>query len=344
MQLKTGAIVNIAWPDTKVRKTNAPYDGPMTIVGLCKDGYYKVGHAALLLIDYRTTEVRYFDFGRYHTPYGYGRARDVESDPELRIDIKAELVDNRVVNLPQILLELQKNPSTHGDGKLYATITHDIDYDRSFNTAKLIQSTEATLYGPFQFFGTNCSRFVATIYKAGLNYGWKRWKINLSYLYFHTCLTNIITTHTHKNMYVVDYGTWQYVESKRSIYNTTAGIDGHHSEESVNVHSRQAIPEYAHCLAGVGGNTFFTVKRTSRSHLFRIRRYSEDGHLEIDDFYKLNTVGFDITRPYRIDYISTGIHVKIRQGDLVYKLTNMRYNQDAVKYPKTKTWRFKRYT
>jgi len=57
VQLKTGAIVNIAWPDTKVRKTNAPYDGPMTIVGLCKDGYYKVGHAALLLIDYRTTEV-----------------------------------------------------------------------------------------------------------------------------------------------------------------------------------------------------------------------------------------------------------------------------------------------
>jgi len=333
MQLKTGAIVNIAWPDTKVRKTNAPYDGLMTVVGLCKDGYYQVGHAALLLIDYRTNEVRYFDFGRYHTPYGYGRARDIESDPELHIETKAELVDNQVSNLPEILLELQSNPSTHGDGKMYATITHDIDFDRSYNTAKLIQATEATLYGPFQFFGTNCSRFVATVYKAGLNHGWKRWKINLSYLYFHTCLTNIITTHTHKNMYVVDHGTWRHEENKMAIYNTTASIEDANTNH-VAVHSRQAIPEEAQCLSGTGGDTFFTIKRTGRSHLFRIRRYSEYGHLEIDDFFKLNTVGLDITRPYQ----------KIKQGDQVYKLTNMRYNQESVSYPKTKTWRFKRYT
>ena len=105
----------------------------------------------------------YFDFGRYHTPGGFGRIRDIETDPEAEIKQKAEIIGDKINNIEEILVEISNNKSYHGEGKLYSSIINRINFSSAFNYAKKWQEKGAIPYGPFVRNGTNCSRFVATI-------------------------------------------------------------------------------------------------------------------------------------------------------------------------------------
>lgn len=339
MELKTGAFVALSWPDTKIPKASSWYDGLMTVMGICKNGYYHVGHAALLLIDYRNGDVMYFDFGRYHTPLGYGRVRDVQSDPELEVKTKAIVEEGKIINIKDILLEIDNNKSTHGDGKLVSAITSDIDFDLASASAKSIQGREAVPYGPFQPFGTNCSRFVANIYRSGFTSYLKKRRISNWYLYFHTPTSNVIYTHRKENVFIVEQGKFRIEKSMLNVFLNKAK----HSPVSqvTDVETKINFPESVFCLAGTGGNTYFLLDKTEKSHLFRIRRYSEHAVLEIDEIYQLQTIGFNASRAYEFSYISNGIAVKIKQGDQVFTLKNVKYqNQKPVqaKSLKHKLW------
>ena len=340
MELKTGAIVALSWPDTKIRNASSWYDGLMSIMGICKDGYYSVGHAALLLIDYRTGKIRYFDFGRYHTPFGYGRVRDEQSDPELTINTRAEVVEGNIINIKDILLELQDNRSTHGDGKVVCSITDGIDYDLAIASSKSIHGRGAVPYGPFQFTGSNCSRFVARIYKAGFTSYLKKRRISNWYLYFHTPTSNIIFTHTRENVFIVEQGEFRVEESMMDIYKNTSKVSKETKIEKTP--KKIKLPESVFCLSGTGGDTYFQLDKTNKNHLFRVRRYSEYGELEIDDIFQLQNIGFDINKPYGFDYISNGIEVKIKQDKKVFVLKNIKYQNRKPVLPnksiKKKLW------
>lgn len=339
MELKTGAFVALSWPDTKIRNASSWYDGPMKLLGICKDGYYHVGHAALLLIDCRNGDVRYFDFGRYHTPFGYGRVRDVQSDPELRIETKAIVEGDKIVNIDEVLLELDTNKSTHGDGKLVASVTMGIDYDLALASAKSVQGREAVPYGPFQPFGTNCSRFVASIYKAGFTSYLKKRKISNWYLYFHTPTSNVIYTYQGGNVFIVQGGEFRTEESMMNVF---LNKPKHYLKSTSDTPKKEVdLPESVFRLTGTGGDTYFHLSETEKSHLFRIRRYSEYGDLEIDDIYQLQSLGFVVDRAFEFSYISNGISVKIKQGKEVFILKNVKYlNQKptASKSLKQKIW------
>ena len=43
------------------------------------------------------------DFGRYHTPDGYGRVRDAETDPDVGIPLLAKIKNNEILNIDTIL-------------------------------------------------------------------------------------------------------------------------------------------------------------------------------------------------------------------------------------------------
>lgn len=159
----SATIVVLAWPDTKVIHEGKWYDEPMRWFGVIKDGYYKAGHAALLLIDNDSGDIEYFDFGRYHTPIKYGRVRDQHTDPDIKMKHKALINDGAIINMHEILLERFNNKSCHGDGRLTASIVKNIDYEKAYSKAKQMQEREAICYGPFELFGTTCSRLVAQI-------------------------------------------------------------------------------------------------------------------------------------------------------------------------------------
>ena len=156
-------IIALAWPNTRVVKEGKWYDYPMELLGFIKDGYYKVGHAALLLVNHSNGDVQYFDFGRYHTPYQYGRVRDRETDPDISINIKAIIENNEIININEILLDRYNNKACHGEGFLNAVIVENINYDRAFSKLKRLQEKEAIPYGPFHLRGSTCSRFVVQV-------------------------------------------------------------------------------------------------------------------------------------------------------------------------------------
>ncbi len=190
--MKNGFIVALAWPETKCKQAGAWYDGLMSLMGFNKDGYYRVGHAALLLICDEKKTCEYFDFGRYHAPHGFGRVRDQETDHDLEVKTKPVISkDNKTIeNLDQILGELSINHSCHGEGAIYASYTR-IDYHRSYARAKKMQQKDCIAYGPFVLKGTNCSRFVNKIARAGQPSFMEHLALRFPYSLSPTPLTNV---------------------------------------------------------------------------------------------------------------------------------------------------------
>ncbi len=166
--MHTGFAISIAWPETLCKQSGAWYDSLMDVLGFSKNNYYKVGHSALVLVEIETGNCYYFDFGRYHAPFGYGRVRDVETDHDLQIQSKALVSKskNELQNFKEILLELTENKACHGSGTLHASYTR-VNFQKAFSFAKKMQDMSPLKYGPFIIQGTNCSRFVRTIVLSG---------------------------------------------------------------------------------------------------------------------------------------------------------------------------------
>ena len=151
-------IIVLAWPEGMVAAAGAWYDGILS-----KDGKYRVGHSALVLVNSSTNQLHYIDFGRYHSPFGFGRVRDLETDPDISLKSKPIILGNSIDNIKEILLEIFNIKATHGHGTLYASILKNIDFNKAYEKAKEIQNRGLISYGPVVLTGTNCSRFVTTI-------------------------------------------------------------------------------------------------------------------------------------------------------------------------------------
>jgi hypothetical protein len=71
-----------------------------------------------------------------------------------------------VVNIKAILLQLSVLKSTHSEGKMYASLIMNVNFENAFCTAKNIQQKGMLSYGPFIRKGTNYSRFAAKVIKS----------------------------------------------------------------------------------------------------------------------------------------------------------------------------------
>ena len=151
-------IIVLAWTEAMVIAAGAWYDKFLTT-----EGKYRVGHSALVLVNSTTVLLCYFDFGRYHTPFGFGRARYLETDPDITLNTIANIKDNEILNIQDIVLELSGTKATHGHGKIFASVLKNIDYKKGYDYAKSIQEKGCIAYGPAVVNGTNCSRFVARV-------------------------------------------------------------------------------------------------------------------------------------------------------------------------------------
>ncbi len=151
-------IITLAWPEGLCEPAGSWYDKFFTI-----KGKYRVGHSALALVNSKTRRIHYLDFGRYETPNGFGRVRDLETDPNLIIKHKAIINQKQITNIEEILLEIFNNKSSNGEGTLYSSVLSGISFAESFGYAKKAQERGLIPYGPFIINGTNCSRFVAKI-------------------------------------------------------------------------------------------------------------------------------------------------------------------------------------
>jgi hypothetical protein len=181
--MNNGYAIALAWPETLCKKAGAWYDIPMHYLGFSKDGYYRVGHAAVVLVNAETGDCQYFDFGRYHAPHGSGRVRSVYTDHELAINTKATFAEgaNQLANTHEILSELYQNPSTHGTGTIYGAVS-PINLQSALEKALKLQEADHIPYGPFAYRGSNCSRFVCDAVLAGKPGLLPRFKLNFPWM------------------------------------------------------------------------------------------------------------------------------------------------------------------
>ena len=180
----TESIIILAWTQTPVSSVGMWYDAVPKLLGLLKNGYYKAGHAAAILVNHQTKKLYYFDFGRYHMPQKFGRVRDEQTDPQLKINLKAKFSDdNKLMNINEILVSVNSNKECHGIGILYASILENISFETAYQFAKNLQNKDAVNYGPYDIKGSNCSRFVASLAKAG-NPGFGiRFRLSIPFLF-----------------------------------------------------------------------------------------------------------------------------------------------------------------
>ncbi|MBW6535829.1 MAG: hypothetical protein K0B11_12550 [Mariniphaga sp.] len=167
-QKYTGFAIALAWPATYCKQPGAWYDPLTSFLGFNENNYYKVGHAAVVLVDSKNRKCHYFDFGRYHAPFQFGRVRSAETDHDLHmITTPAVSSDGKnLENLDAILTELQNNGACHGEGILYASVAR-VKFEKAYGKAIQMQEKKFIDYGPFRTGGSNCSRFVNAVIRAG---------------------------------------------------------------------------------------------------------------------------------------------------------------------------------
>ena len=168
MNKHTGIALALAWPATWCKRAGAWYDGTMRLLGVSRNGYYQVGHAAVLLLKRDDDEARYFDMGRYHAPGGTARVRSRRTDHDLIVRTPVQWHDDHELptNLDQLLAELAANKACHGDGRMHWAALPVI-HDRVLGRVLQLQERVFIPYGPFLPGGSNCSRFVNAVIAAG---------------------------------------------------------------------------------------------------------------------------------------------------------------------------------
>ena len=86
-------VIVLAWPEGLCDPAGSWYD-----YFAAKNGKYRVGHSALVLVDSETCKMHYLDFGRYQTPNGFGRISDIETDPNVGIKQQVKINKQKVTS------------------------------------------------------------------------------------------------------------------------------------------------------------------------------------------------------------------------------------------------------
>lgn len=328
-QKGNAVIVPLAWPDGLVASAYLKYDTTMSWFNLCKNGFYKAGHAAMLLIHTDTGEVQYFDFGRYIAQHKYGRIRSARTDHEIHFGIEAKVKDGEILNREEILQYTAAHPQTHGEGTLYAGFYPGFDFMRVLRHIERRQRKNQIRYGAFTVGGTNCSRFVAQTMAKFLPFGKK---LQLLYPWYGTPspLGNIFNS-PEQRMYIakggrvreMDVSQWirQYKILKKKI---TFGdhyrkkVPEFHLSRKGSFEPRQRpdnIGANAQWLGGTGSGAWHELAQ-QKDHRVLFRRVQQNGHVDTERWFVLPKE-FDLQQDYYFQHGTDCSRLYIRQGETV---------------------------
>lgn len=311
----TGIAIAIAWPETYCKQAGSWYDPIMLRVGISKHYYYRAGHAALVLVESVSGHCYYFDFGRYHAPFQFGRVRSAATDPGLAVKTKAVISEDgtKILNFSDILLELQQNPECHGDGTIHASFI-PLDFHIAIEKSLEMQQRSPIPYGPFVFGGSNCSRFVQTVILAGKPKFWSAQKIKFLLPFTPTPMSNVKAlpnrTAIAKLLATPNYCP-KPVKKPKWLKTTIPAPDKH-----------PGIPSNAQWLSGEGAGSWFSIVSENDSYV--IIRYNSNGEIECSGKFKQHGKKvFDANAPYRFEHLSHCRKVHIRQDDIMFEFNDV---------------------
>lgn len=310
----TGFAIALAWPRTWCKQSNAWYDGLMVALGFSKNHYYRVGHAALVLIDKESSQCHYFDFGRYHSPVKYGRVRSAFTDHDLAINLKARIsADGKnILNFNEILGFLHQNQACHGNEDLHGSYT-EVDFQQAYNKAVKMQADSPWPYGPFIHKGTNCSRFVQTVILAGKPSLKHTMLLRFTVPLTPTPISNVkaLSVKTRIN----GHQPWPLFSpdkkpSKGDLQRTLPAVKISHK-----------IPSDARWISGEGAGSWFHITQRQDGY-FHIFRYSPEGVMECNSVFRA-AFEFDPSLPFEVVHLSHCAQVRVVQNEQKITLTRV---------------------
>ncbi len=293
------AIV-IAWPECTARG-----DERLLIflkkAGVVKNLNMRVGHAAICLINPQSNEVLYYDFGRYITPRGFGRARNKYTDPDLTLQTKAIFDSNEdLQNIEEIASELEsKSKYTHGYGPLVFSVSKTINFIKAKSYADDMISKGYFPYNGLIKTASNCARYVTETMKAANEDGTIGTKLKYPLTVRPTPLFNVVAAKSQDTIYSFEGGKLEFLEKSRrhslsdlsvkllesafSKYTNTLTDD--EIQGAIEEPQRPALlPAHAQWLGGLGEGGWFVADRADE-HRFKGTKYAKDGALEHEAIY-----------------------------------------------------------
>lgn len=321
-------IIPLAWPESLTKTANGPYDKLLTTFNIHKQGYYKTGHAAFLLIEGITGKIEYFDFGRYISPFKNGRIRSAETDPELIIHQKAIIQNKQIINLKEILEQISINQETHGSGNLYASVLSTVNYNLALQYIQKKQNIPFIPYGPFHIGGTNCSRFVAQTINKSIKKG--GFKFLFPIYGTPSPLGNVFNTDSY-DYYKIANGKIEQLRkpNRLSQLNLIRSKLLFNSQDRIPIPAKEiikleSIPKNAQWLNGTGAGAWYTME-SQINNKFKITRFQVNGKKDFELTYTPQSTSFQLEDQYHFTYPSHAKEVNIIQNGKTHLFTRV-YN------------------
>jgi hypothetical protein len=313
----SGIAIAIAWPQFKGKQTGSWYDKPMSWLGFNRNSQYKVGHAAMILVDCATGKCNHFDCGRYHAPFQHGRIRDETTDANLAITTKAIISDYKITNIKNLLTEVQENKSSKGVGNLHASYCA-VNFELALTNIKNIQSKGIIPFGPFVINGINCCRFVRSgilggmpsmKYKLRLRYLWPLKPMPISNV---QCLSNkIIIPKVEANNIHKPIENHSILSTK---YNLKGTLLAPSKPKNISINSQW--------LSGEVAGSWFSLASFDQEYI--ISRYSPEGDLECAGKFKLSgSENFNLKEPYSFTHLSHCNQANIIQNHQLFQFNRV---------------------
>ena len=342
----------LTWPDATIRG-DEKWMMFFKKIGLVKNLNFKVGHTGIVIINHQNGEMLFYDFGRYIAPRGYGRARSKFSDPLLDIILKAEIQDDRIQNLEELIKLFEDlKPAMYGDGKLFFSVVKGINFDKAkaYGDACVEQGTYP--YGAVAKNNNNCSRFITRmLMKSCPKYHFWHY-INIPETIKCSPVSNLINavddriiySYTPedgiKNFRMNRFQSFCYLlkqlsdnisRTKSSLLPNDLVIGG------MNYRSKPiTLPKDAMYLGGVGDGAWFTITPTDTKNQFIVKRFSTSGKLEYVVLGE-SVENIDLNLPWKITYDSHLLQTHVEQHDKkirinhLERLENAKYDFDNIK-------------
>lgn len=322
----SGIILTLAYPETIVMVADEWYSPYLRYFGIGKKNYVRAGHAALVLINKATGELEYHDFGRYITSEPNGRVRGKDTDHELDFPLKAEIVNNKIVNLNELLEFLATNPKlTHGEGKLIASVCNTVDYDKARAHITQMQERHFIRYAAFIKDACNCARFVTSALIASVTDTIIRKQLIRSTWFTPSTVGNVVIADTENQVYEVsERGKISRFDSSVRAENMRNFLDrlGKHQPNFVGTLEPKTVEvahEQAQWLEGIAAGAWFELHPTEVLGEFHFKRVSPYGNIDVHGLYRVSDTGFNYHLTYRFVHYSNCKFYHIEQNDIIYR-------------------------
>lgn len=324
--MNSAFVLTLAYPDTIVKHAEEWYSSFLKYLGIGNKTHVRAGHAAMVLISKASGELEYHDFGRYITSEPNGRVRGKITDCELQFPIKAEIKNDTIKNLDDILEFLGTHPKlTHGEGKLVASVCNAVNYDDTKRHIESMQKKELMYYAAFKKDSCNCARFVTGALIAGVTDETIKKKLIKSKWFTPSTVGNVLLANTERQVFEVsEKGEIQEFKGSQSSENLRCFLDrlkGFSTDYvgTLKPKHNSEKKKHAQWLSGIAAGAWFELYETGKPSEFRFRRISPYGNVDVNAQYKCLQEGFAIDKAYKFVHYSNCAFFNIEQNDKVFR-------------------------